>query len=48
GFWERAFGGFVEAQMQRADREISNFLHSYDDAALAAFGYRRVGRKGSK
>jgi hypothetical protein len=44
GFWERAFGGFVEAQMQRADREISDFLQGYDDAALAAFGYRRVGR----
>ena len=46
GFWERAFSGFVEARMQQADREIQNFLQDYDDATLASFGYRRVGRKG--
>ena len=45
GFWERAFGGFVEARMQQADREINDFLQGYDDATLASYGYRRVGRK---
>lgn len=45
GFWERAFGGLVEARMQQANREISDFLKDHDDATLATFGYRRVGRK---
>lgn len=48
GFWERAFGGFVEARMQQANREISDFLQNYDDATLASYGYRRVKRAGTK
>jgi hypothetical protein len=42
GFWERAFGGIVEARSRQANREIADFLRSYDDATLATFGYRRV------
>jgi hypothetical protein len=44
GFWERAFRGVVEARTRQADREVSDFVRSFDDVTLAHLGYVRRGR----